>query len=391
MFHKYQKIMSFPLIFQAHETANRHFFPANGRALFTLNKSNDYSVMPDHKAVINETTGEALSIVRSSFLIVPHSQAFNIGCKIFEELFGTSPMIGSQRSSHSGISYTVELISETVRVRINRHGFKMEGVENWQEFIPFNKNRNTEFVFDDRGIIRPLLEQNTRNSVDNISPEETEQLKRDLVPHHFEDFYHPFVRVHNHLRDQVGFTIEMGYYRSRCSNGVMFGSRNAMTFKTNYHSVKTVINLEQEALHYFLHRKSSMFNVIGDLYKILSIPVAKADMHLITLSVFKEKLLAMDKQSRRAEYDLILDISARYASEIGCNMNAAMNVATEYAQRLYGNGRVISGIQKMPSMLLRKMGSGGIRSASMLRRIRSEEQYILNHEGIHNVESWMED
>lgn len=383
--------MSIPLVFQTHDTAHGHFFPAIGKDLFTLSKDDEYSVMSNHKAIVNKSTGEALSIVRCNFLIVPHSEAFHIGCKIFEELFGTSPMIGSQRSTQSGISYTVELVSENVRVKINRYGFKLEGVKNWQEFVPNNKNHNTDFVYDDNGVIRPIPELRNQPSPESMSFEEIEQLKQNLVPDRFEDFYHPFVRVHNHLREQAGFTIEMGYYRSRCSNGVMFGARNAMIFRTNYHSVKKVTELEQAAIHYFTKRKSSMFNVVGDLFKTLSIPVAKADMHLITLSVFKEKLLAMDKQSRRAEYDLILYISARYADEIGCNMNAAMNVATEYAQRLYGNGRVISGIQKMPSMLLRKIGSGGIRTASMLRRIRSEEQYILNHEGIHNIETWVED
>ena len=70
----------------------------------------------------------------------------------------------------------------------------------------------------------------------------------------------------------------------------------------------------------------------------------------------------MDKQTRKAEYDLLLQIAAQYSDEIGCNMNAAMNVATEYSQRLYSHGRVVSGIQNMPSVLLRKMGDGGIRA-----------------------------
>ncbi|MFM7104896.1 MAG: hypothetical protein ACKOW8_05180, partial [Flavobacteriales bacterium] len=90
--------MSIPLIFQPHETASSHFFPASGRVLFTVNNQGEYCDMPDHKAVINERTGEALSIVRKNFLIVSHSTAFQIGCKVFETLFGRSPMIGSQKS-----------------------------------------------------------------------------------------------------------------------------------------------------------------------------------------------------------------------------------------------------------------------------------------------------
>ena len=300
-------------------------------------------------------------------------------------------MIGSQKSTQSGISYTVELISEDVRVCINRDGFKLEGVSNWMDFLPQSKNREIDLRWDDAGVIWPASANRNSPGEHSMTIGEIEELKRNLVPDHFEDFYHPFVRVHNHLREQAGFTIEMGYYRSRCSNGVMFGTRNAMIYRTNYHVVNNAAELERDAVHYFMNKKSSMFNVMGDLFKTLSMPVSKADMHLITLSVFKEKFLAMEKTTRKAEYEVLLSIASHYADEIGCNMNAAMNVATEYAQRLYGNGRVVSGIQKMPSMLLRKIGSGGIRTQSLIRRLRSEEQYILNHEGIHNIDTWVED
>ena len=382
--------MSFPLIFQTHDTTNGHFFRTSGRALFTHNNQGEYCEMPDHKAIMNDTKGEALSIVKMNFHIVPHQSAFHIGCKVFESLFGKTPMIGTQKSSHSGITYTVELISEDVRVKINRDGFKLEGVTHWQEFVPKGKNGENQLMWNDLGIMWPIQATPNTNYRRNTPNDATWELTRSLVPHQFEDYYHPFVRVHNHLREQASFTIEMGYYRSRCSNGVMFGTRNAMTYRANYHSIVTVATLERDAIQYFMNKKSSMFNVIGDLYKTLSIPVAKADMHLITLSIFKERFLAMDKASRKIEYDVLLQIASHYAEEIGCNMNAAMNVATEYAQRLYANVRMISGIQKMPSALLRKIGTGGIRTESLLRRLRSEEQYILNHEGIHSIESWEE-
>jgi len=383
--------MSIPLVFQPHETANRHFFAVTERTLYTLSNKGQYCEMPEHKAIINASSGVALSIVRTNFLIVSHQSAFQIGCKIFKELFDVSPMIGSQKCTQSGISFTVELISEEVRVRINSDGFKLEGVQNWRDFLPQPKNRSEALLWNDDGLIQPLMDRRRVSHFNEPSNEDIEQLRRNLVPNHFEDYYHPFVRIHNHLREQASFTVEMGYYRSRCSNGVMFGSRNAMTFKTNYHSIKNTTELELDAVQYFTRRKSSMFNVIGDLFRTLAIPVAKADMHLITLSVFKEKFLAMDKQTRKAEYDLLLQIAAQYSDEIGCNMNAAMNVATEYSQRLYSHGRVVSGIQNMPSVLLRKMGAGGIRAESLLRRIRSEEKYILNHEGIQNIDTWLED
>lgn len=383
--------MSIPLIFQTHEKAHEHFFPVDGKSLFAINDKGNYCEMSDHKAIINQTTGEALSIVRMNFLIVSHEEAFQIGCKIFESLFGKSPKIGSQKSTQSGITYTVELISDEVRVRITQQGFQMEGVKHWKDFLPQTKNRESDFRWDDAGIMWPVSSIPQPVDYNTIPEASIEMLKHNLVPHGFEDFYHPFVRVHNHLREQAGFTIEMGYYRSRCTNGVMFGTRNAMTYKTNYHSIMSVAALELQALHFFTERKSNLFHVMGDLFKTLSMPISRADMHLIALSVFKEKFLAMEKSHRKSEYEVLLSIANHYTDEIGCNMNAAMNVATEYAQRLYSNGRVVSGIQQMPSMLLRKIGSGRIRIASLLRRLRKEEEYILNHEGIHNIVSWEED
>ena len=314
--------------------------------------TNRFLKYPEKKLIINSNIGKAISIVPRYFNPVEHEDAFNFGITIFELLFGVSPTIQSIQNNKKGTDFKVDFISENCKIIFNRRGYK---------FI-----NNLDGYENDR----------IHNRTDEISESNLRDISTsNYISERYQDVYYPFVRVSNYLRGYNSFFIEVGYYRSKCSNGLLFGRKTKMSFKSSYrndfHQIKRL------ALDKFLKNKSEILNLADSLWKLLKIHVPKAKLRLITYDIFKDKLKnkkTKDKLDLQLQLQELVD---KYVSEIGENLNAALNIATEFSQKIEGQSVSPSSIQNLASSWLNIVTKKDFNLNKYLLKIENIEQEIL--------------
>ena len=127
--------------------------------------------------------------------------------------------------------------------------------------------------------------------------------------------------------------IQMGYYRARCSNGMLFDLSLPLRFSHSYF-VPTFAKIELDALRYFKLNQRYMFTMAEQLWKLMYLPVRRDIMGVITYEMFYAQLdaLPIAKQKKLLmELDRLVE---KYSVELGENMNAAINVATDFSKLL---------------------------------------------------------
>ena len=340
------------LTFRPIKKIKTHFFEINEtpvRYEDPLDKK-FFKYYPDKKIIINENLNEAISIVGSRFLPVKHEDAFDLGVTIFELMFGVTPQIHKEAINDRTTDYSVDLISEKCKIVFDSSGYRFIGSS--EEKI--SRSSNSEF-----------------NTLDRP--------KRHLnfIAEKYYDEYHPFIRVSNYLREGNSFYIELGYYRYRCSNGMMLGRKTKMTFRHSYR-VYSFEQLKVAAIDNFLSYKKSFMNMAEKLWRLLSIHVPKAQMRLVSFDIFEKELIKKSVSERKRLQIVLNDLIDKYVKEIGENLNAALNVATEFSKLLEGNRVSQSTIQNLSTIWISRVSKKTFNIETYLNEINDIEGRVLN-------------
>ena len=227
-------------------------------------------------------------------------------------------MIHRQKTNQKRTDYSVDLVSEECRIIIDRNGYKVHHPKLGKQ--EFDLTYDRDMPMPNRAYVRPS----------------------------FSDEYFPFLRVTNYLRDGKSFEIELGYYRSRCSNGMLLGSETKMRFQHSYF-VHSFAQIKTAALKYFLHRQKSYWKMAEQLWRLLEIYVPQDKMKWVALDIFKETFFNRERESQSELLVCLDELVERYVEEIGENMNAAINVATDFSKLLYGSHVSPSKVEQMSS------------------------------------------
>jgi hypothetical protein len=318
-------------------------------------KKGSYRNYPDKKIIINNNLNEGISIVKNGFLSVRHEEAYNLGITIFEMLFGVTPQIHKESLNSRTTDYNVDLISEKCKIVFDSRGYR---------YVNGGANENNS-----------LMETNRRDDNRNIN--ETPLRNREIIAENFYDEYFPFIRVSNYLRDGNSFYIEMGYYRYRCSNGMMLGRKTKMTFKHSYY-VADFQKIKEAAIDQFLRYKKSFLNMAEKLWRLLSIHVPKAQMRLVSFDIFEKELIKKSVSERKRLQIVLNDLIDKYVKEIGENLNAALNVATEFSKLLEGNRVSQSTIQNLSTIWINRVTKKTFNIETYLNEINDIEERVLN-------------
>jgi hypothetical protein len=310
---------------------------------------------PNRKVIINLNLNEGISLVRNNFLVVKHSDAYELGAMLFEMLFGVTPQVHKEWMSSSTTDYAVDFISESCRFVLDGWGFRYTGVHN---------SRSDARLLD----MPPYIEEFDAPPALRRSP----WIKRD-----FQDIYRPFLRVSNYLRDNNSMEIEIGFYRDRCTNGMLLGMRSRTVFKQSYF-VNNLEEITQNAIHFFEKQNRSMFGSMERLWKLLVIPVSKEDMHLISFDIYEEELSRKSYSERRQLQALIHDLVKAYTEEIGENMNAALNVATDLSKRLETGRSTQNKMQRRAAQWMHKVTGKSFQLEAYLKSISGIEERVLS-------------
>jgi hypothetical protein len=310
----------------------------------------NYKKYPNKKIIINENLKKPISIVDTSFLPVKHEQAFNLGVEIFRLMFNETPQIHKEFINSSTTDYSVELISEKCKIIFKREGDRyMYSTEH-----DFFKNFISEY---------------------NIFNHPDQDLNH--IAKNYYDEYYPFIRVSNYLREGTLFYIELGYYRYRCSNGLIIGLKTNTTFRHSYR-VYSFEQIEQAAIAHFDKCKMIYIDLAEKLWILLSIHINKDQIRLIPFDIFKKEIIKKSISERKKLQRHLNNLVDKYIGEIGENLNAALNVATEFSKLLEGNRFSRRKIQSLATIWINKVTKKGFDINKYLDKINNIEDEVLN-------------
>ncbi len=327
--------------FEISETPVRYEDPFNAQ---------NFDFYPNRKIVINNNLKSGISIVGYDFTTIQHEDAFDLGVSIFEMMFGVTPQIHREVLSPRATDYSVDLISENCKIVIEYNGFRYVG--------PPDIDR-ADYVNHES-----IMLNNQRIPLDHIAKD-------------FHDEYYPFIRVSNYLREGHMFGIELGYYRYRCSNGMMMGRRTKMTFVRNYQRT-SLQEIRQEAFDRFFRHKYEFMGMAEKLWKLLSMHIPKAQIRMVSFDIFEKELLKKNIQQRKALQLTLSDFVDQYVNEIGENLNAALNVATEFSKLLEGSRVSPSTLQTLATQWMNRVTKQQFNLSQYLNNLNGLEERIIN-------------
>jgi hypothetical protein len=352
------------LIFRPIRKVNTHFFDiceTPVRYEDPLDKK-VFKYYPDKKIIINDNLNEAISIVGSSFFPVKHEHAFDLGVTIFEMMFGVTPQIHKEAINSRTTDYSVDLISEKCKIVFDSQGYRYIGSSEDKIARSSNSEVNT--------LDRPNRQLN-------------------FIAENFYDEYYPFIRVSNYLREGNSFYIELGYYRYRCSNGMMLGRKTKMTFKHSYR-VSSFEQIKEAAIEQFLRYKKNFMNMAEKLWRLLSIHIPKAQIRLVSFDIFEKELIRKSIAERKRLQLALNDLIDKYVKEIGENLNAALNVATEFSKLIEGTRVSQSTIQNLSTIWINRVTKKTFNIETYLREINNIEEQVLNAKEVKEEEEEIE-
>lgn len=344
------------------------FFPSVEKKDFFFNVSEEHVFVGDsvhhaqrwrgHKALFKADLNEPISLVSHRFFVINHQQAHELGQRVFMELFGVAPLLNKQTISAEGTEYLAEFVHDQVYLEFDQTGYRLHG---GNDLLSIELGDNRRFYRSEMDIHR------TMNS---ISPQ-------PLIAKGFRDQYHPFIRVINYLREGKSFSIELGYYRSRCCNGLLFGSRTSMAFRRSYLS-PSIHQVEVDAVHYFQSRRRDVMNLGQSLFRLLITHCAPEHLHLVAMDIFQKQWQRANVDQRKAYLQYAKVLAKKYLEEIGCNVNAALNVATEFAQFTASRLHTTWSLQRLCSDWVKRTSKTGFDFERYFDRLTKMEATLLN-------------
>jgi hypothetical protein len=314
------------------------------------NMNNHFKFYPDRKVIINNDIRKGISIVYDDFTAITHENAFDLGVHIFEMMFGVTPQIHREVLNKKTTDYSVDLISEKSKIVIDKEGYRYE-----------NSSQMDEVNFMDRPTDRSILRE----------------IPSRQIAKNFRDEYYPFIRVSNYLREGNMFRMELGYYRHRCSNGMMVGRRTKLTYTSTYKRTSW-LEIQQSALDKFLRYKHEFLDMAEKLWSLLSIGIPKAQIRMVSFDIFEKELLKKNRDQRKKLQLSLNDLVDRYVEEIGENLNAALNVATDFSKQLEGSRVSQSTLQALGTEWMDRVTKTNFNIDSYLEKLDGIEERVIN-------------
>ena len=346
-----------PIVFNAGSMSQRSFFRVKETAVLfedplMVGMMKGY---PNRKVIINLDRNEGISIVRDNFLVVEHSRAFELGRELFELLFGATPQVHKEWMSSSTTDYSVDFISESCKFVLDRSGYRYSGLPRRRADLSFAELPDY------------IEEFNAPLALRRSAP-----IRTDFV-----DEYRPFLRVSNYLRDNNSMEIEIGFYRSRCTNGMLLGMRSKTVFRQSYF-VRNFNEIRFNAIEFFETHNRRMFKSMERVWRLLTIPVSADQLHLIAYDIYEEELTRKSIEDRQYLRVVIKDLAKAYVNEIGENLNAALNVATDLSKRLETGRSTQNKLQRRAAQWMHKVTYKSFNLEQYLKGLDGIEDRVMN-------------
>ena len=170
---------------------------------------------------------------------------------------------------------------------------------------------------------------------------------------------------------------------------MMLGRKTKMTFKHSYR-VGSFRQIKESAIEQFLRYKERFMDMAAKLWRLLSIHVPKAQMRLVSFDIFEKELIKKSIAERKRLQGMLSDLIDKYVLEIGENLNAAINVATEFSKLLEGTRVSQSTIQNLTTIWISRATKKTFNIETYLKEIINIEEKVLNAKEVEEEEEEFE-
>jgi hypothetical protein len=169
----------------------------------------------------------------------------------------------------------------------------------------------------------------------------------------------------------------MGYYRYACSNGMLMGRKTKITFKHSYMST-SFDTIRRSAIEHFRRNEFNMTEFAEKLWFLLSTHISRGEMRKVSFDIFEKTLIKIDVKKRQILQGQLSDLVTKYAKEIGENLNAALNVSTDFAKLLEESDVPTSSLQNLPVIWLNKVSEKDFQLERYLGQIAEIEMQVMS-------------
>lgn len=272
------------------------FFETGLEPIFWVDEANRIRKFAGQKAIINRTTGKAISLVSSQYNFVRNREAYEIADFIVRRVFEGKTLQDFQ-------CYNVYMPQSKASCRIDL-------------IIPYSKDN-------------PFADK--------------------------KDSWTPFIRISNSYNRTLVLKYEIGFCRWICKNGVIFG-QNGITISIKHSERIDYRRIQYEVDHmeniFGALNLMSVFLDKMDKLKSLELPESIAlQMYCkaFNIKVDKDKVSHRQKVILAQSAKRIIDAAKEYFSEMGNNAYAVFNVLSDFASFPIAYGRqsiFIHGLQR---------------------------------------------
>ncbi len=101
-------------------------------------------------------------------------------------------------------------------------------------------------------------------------------------------------------------------------------------------------------------------------------------MKLVSIDIFQKELIKKSVSERKRMQMILTDLIDKYASEIGENLNAALNAATEFSKLFEGKRVSQSTIQNLSTIRINRVTRKTFNIETYIKEIKDIEEHVLN-------------
>ncbi len=148
--------------------------------------------------------------------------------------------------------------------------------------------------------------------------------------------------------------------------------------KTKTYKRTNWLEIQQSAIDKFLRYKHEFLDMAEKLWRLLSIGIPKAQIRMVSFDIFQKELMKKNIEQRKKLQFSLNALVDKYVEEIGENLNAALNVATDFSKQLEGSRVSPSTIQTLATEWMNRASRPSFNIHSYLEALEGIEERVID-------------
>jgi hypothetical protein len=114
------------------------------------------------------------------------------------------------------------------------------------------------------------------------------------------------------------------------------------------------------------------------LWRLLSIGIPKAQIRMVSFDIFEKELMKKNIEQRKKLQFSLNALVDKYVEEIGENLNAALNVATDFSKQLEGSRVSPSTLQTLATEWMNRASRPRFNIHTYLEALEGIEERVID-------------